>query len=321
MSDAKPRSIHRRLLSRTVTLAATGTGLAALGHGCHMGRVTTWGVLELVVREPVAEIAAAVLFDLSTTGLEEIATEPETVGVRAYFAGPVPESALPSLVAACGNEAILSFTVSGRSDEDWSENWKLHFRAQSIGKRLYVCPPWDCHSEDDRTAIIIEPGMAFGTGQHATTRGCLVLLEELLGGRQVKTAIDVGTGSGILAIALAKLGVELVYAIDNDPEALRIAAANASANQVDSRIRLALDLDSVPTRCDLIVANLFANLLIELAPALVQLAAPGAAIVLSGILAQDVNAVLDAFATSSWELAQRFDESPWCALQLRGIEA
>lgn len=270
------------------------------------------------MRDSAGELASAALFDLGTTGIETFEASADSTGLRAYFDGPVPGAAVETVVAECGAGEVLSSFVGERADEAWSENWKLHFRAQPIGKRLFVCPPWEPAPCDGRIAIVIEPGMAFGTGQHATTRGCLVLLEELLTQRTPAPALalDLGTGSGILAIALAKLGVERIHAVDNDPDALRVAAQNAIANSVDDRLRFGTNLASVPEGCAIIVANLFANLLVEMAPEIDQHVRRDGVIVLSGILDPDVPTVLAAFAVLGWTPERSFDEAPWKALVL-----
>ncbi len=276
----------------------------------------TWGSVTLTVAEDDAELVAASLFDLGTTGVEQLEAPPGTARLRAYFDGDVPSDVVDSLRRSHGDATIQSVEIGAQADEDWAENWKLHFEAQSVGQRLLLCPPWDSSSSPERIRIVIEPGMAFGTGQHATTRGCLELLEEWLVERRVERAADIGTGSGVLAIALAKLGVPRIFAVDNDEDALRIAAENAVINDVDTAIRLATTIEPVPADCDLIVANLFADLLLELAPAFDERMRRDGTIVLSGILSPDAGRVVDSFAQRGWSVDRRRDEDPWVALRL-----
>lgn len=276
----------------------------------------TWGSITLTIAEADAELVASSLFDLGTTGVEQLDAPPGTARLRAYFDGDVPSDLVDSLRRSHGEAAIQAVEIGSQADEDWAENWKLHFEAQRVGRRLLLCPPWDDTSSPDRIRIVIEPGMAFGTGQHATTRGCLELLEEWLTGRRVERAGDIGTGSGVLAIAMAKLGVPRIVAVDNDEDALRIAAENAVINEVDSAIRFATTIEPVPVDCDLIVANLFADLLVEMASAFDERMRRDGTIVLSGILSPDAQRVVDAFAQRGWSVDRRRDEDPWVALRL-----
>lgn len=276
----------------------------------------TWGSVTLTIAEADADLVASSLFDLGTTGVEQLDAPPGAARLRAYFDGDVPSDLVDSLRRSHGEAVIRAIEIGSQADEDWAENWKLHFEAQRVGRRLLLCPPWDATTNPERIRIVIEPGMAFGTGQHATTRGCLELLEEWLMDRRVERAADIGTGSGVLAIALAKLGVPRIVAVDNDEDALRIAAENAVINEVDTAIRFSTTIDPVPADCDLIVANLFADLLVELAPAFDERMRRDGTIVLSGILSPDAERVLDSFANRGWSIDRRRDEEPWVALRL-----
>jgi ribosomal protein L11 methyltransferase len=202
------------------------------------------------------------------------------------------------------------------AEQDWAENWKLNFHPQSIGERLYVCPPWDAAAPPDRLAIVIEPGMAFGTGQHATTRGCLSALDWALQTRCVGRALDVGTGSGILAIALAKLGVPEVWAIDVDPQALAIAEANAARNGVAKQIRFTFDTNIVADCADLLVANLFTNLLLDSAARFASLVVPDGLLICSGFIEDDEQRVRRTYESFAFDLARRYEQDGWVTLAL-----
>jgi ribosomal protein L11 methyltransferase len=157
--------------------------------------------------------------------------------------------------------------------------------------------------------------MAFGTGQHPTTKGCLELIEVAAQPVMPQKVLDVGTGSGILAIAMGKLGARRVYAIDNDPAACRIAAENAAANDCASLIRVTSSWAKLRGAFDLVVANLFTNLLCDLAPRLIHRIRPGGILISSGFLAADEQAIKDAYPGFSPE--HRRDESGWTALFMR----
>jgi ribosomal protein L11 methyltransferase len=189
--------------------------------------------------------------------------------------------------------------VAPLAEDDWAEAWRAHFAPFAVGRRLVVAPPWETPAADGRLVLTIEPGRAFGTGQHGSTAGCLLLLESLLERARPARALDLGTGSGLLAIAAARLGVPHVDAVDSDPDAVASAAANVERNALADRVHCALadaatvDVPAVP----LVVANLLAAAHRALAPRYRRLVIPGGVIVLGGLLdaeADDVAAVLAA---------------------------
>ncbi len=185
--------------------------------------------------------------------------------------------------------------------ENWEQSWKRFIKARRVGKTFWVTPPWlEPPRFRNRSVITIEPGMAFGTGTHATTRGCMEFLEfvaEKLGGASF-TALDVGTGSGILAIALARLGAKPIHAIDSDPVAVEVARENLRANGVSRSVSLTgAKLRAIRGKFDVVVANLPAETIVELGNDLAKKVAARGLLVLSGILPQkagDVTRRLDA---------------------------
>jgi len=168
-------------------------------------------------------------------------------------------------------------------DQDWGEAWKRGLTPLTIG-RAFVRPSWiDAPTPPGMVEIVLDPGMAFGTGTHPTTSLCLAGLSDLLAARPGASVLDVGTGSGLLAIAASKLGAGRVAGNDNDPIAVRVARENAALNGV------ALELDERPVQLqpgpfDVVLANILANTLVELAPAITAQLAPGGVVLLSGIL-------------------------------------
>lgn len=182
------------------------------------------------------------------------------------------------------------------ADQDWNRAWMDRFEPLRFGNRLWVVPSWLQPPAPDAVNIILDPGMAFGTGTHATTALCLRWLDgaELAG----TTVIDYGCGSGILAIAAARLGASLVHAVDIDPECLNVSRENAERNGVAPQLRIgaAEALDCPPA--DVLLANILAGPLVALAPRLSGLVRPGGHIVLSGLLAAQVDPCLAAYAPS-----------------------
>jgi ribosomal protein L11 methyltransferase len=196
---------------------------------------------------------------------------------------------------------------------NWAEAWKAHYTPQRIGRHLRVVPSWLAVEVEPADRVIrLDPGMAFGTGLHPTTRLCLEELEERV--RPGLAVLDVGTGSGILAIAAARLGAGRVLALDIDPQAAAIAAANAANNGVAIET-VAGELAELPAETfDLVVANLLAGLLIELAAGLAARCRPGGQLVAGGILADQAAAVGAALAAAGFGPSSSRASGDWVAL-------
>ncbi|WP_295879140.1 50S ribosomal protein L11 methyltransferase [uncultured Thiohalocapsa sp.] len=195
--------------------------------------------------------------------------------------------------------ALAPPTLASLDDRPWERLWLDDFRPTRFGRRLWVCPrgerPAGAEAADWPGVVVdLDPGLAFGTGHHPTTALCLAWLDGLdLAGKRV---LDYGCGSGILAIAALKLGAASALAVDHDPQALDATVDNAIDNGVVDRLAVARPEQVPPTPADVVVANILAAPLLELAPQLAALAAPGARLGLSGILAHQAGRVADAYA-------------------------
>jgi len=239
------------------------------------------------VAEEEAEETAALLVELGATGVEE---RGRSVAPMPGVPGPPPGRAL--LVAwfaerRSAEHAAAELSLAGRidavQDRDWGESWKEGLSAFAVG-RTFVRPSWIAASPPPGTVeVVLDPGMAFGTGTHPTTALCLAGLGEIVGARPGLSVLDVGTGSGLLAIAAKRLGAGRVVASDVDAEALRVARENAESNGVGLEVTGA-DVDRIQGPFDLVVANILANTLVELAGRLATQVAPGGFLLLSGIL-------------------------------------
>lgn len=229
---------------------------------------------------------------------------PARVRLQAWFDAP-DEAALARQVREAAPGAAVWFEAV--VERDWEEEWRRGFAPLVISDRLVVAPPWDAPPG----AVVIEPGQGFGTGQHETTRQALAALDSLVE-PHVRSALDVGAGSGILALAAAHLGLE-VYGIDNDPVAVVDARGNAERNKVAARFDTT-PLAEVPGSYDIVLANLFAETLIELAPALI--ARTGSALVLAGILADREAGVRHVFDAQMGAPDRRVD-GEWVCLTYR----
>jgi ribosomal protein L11 methyltransferase len=214
---------------------------------------------------------------------------------RVVVTGLFPADTSVDTVARSIEEALaapvgLRWEVDELADQDWERSWMDRFEPMRFGRRLWVCPSWHEPPEPDAINIIMDPGLAFGTGTHATTSLCLEWLEEHPPrGLEV---IDYGCGSGILAIAALKLGARRATGVDIDLRAVEVSLENAARNDVADRFEgLPPDGLDAHASCDLLIANILAHTLTRLAPRLKALVRPGGRVLLSGILADQVDEV------------------------------
>ena len=217
---------------------------------------------------------------------QELLDQPrDIVKVHMYLAPDEnPAEVLPLFqerLEAAGIEYELS--TAGIEQEDWQNAWKQYYHAMDIGRRLAIVPGWERY-ETDRIAITMDPGMAFGTGTHETTSLCLEVLDEMVQGGE--RMLDIGTGSGILAIAALKLGAASAEGVDIDPMCVRTAGENAARNGVEDRLTVLVgDLSDKATGVyDIITANIVASAILSLAAQIPALLAPGGLFVSSGII-------------------------------------
>jgi len=212
-------------------------------------------------------------------------------------------------------------------EEDWAEAWKEHFPVLRVGRRLVIRPTWRSHEPaDDEVVITLDPGMAFGTGLHPTTRLCLALIEALAdrGLMHGASVLDVGCGSGILSLAAALLGARSVLGIDTDRLAVETTQRNASLNGLSDRIRVrqgSVPLADVAHTFDVVVANLVASLLIDLARPLAATVKPGGVLVASGIFADRESEVRKAFESAGLQVVGTSRETDWVALEARRVDS
>jgi ribosomal protein L11 methyltransferase len=255
--------------------------------------------LTVDVERARAEDVAAELFDLGASGVE--VRDGEGAPMPGVASPPEGRAFLVAFFAArdlAGDAArVHGGDVTEVPDEDWSETWKKGLGPLSVG-RAFVRPSWvDAPVPPGMVEIVLDPGMAFGTGSHPTTSLCLAALSDLLAARPGASVLDVGTGSGLLAIAARKLGAGRVAANDNDPVAVEVARENAALNGA------ALELTGAPIEAiagtfDVVVANILANVLVALAPALAAKVAPRGVLLLSGLLGPQEDEVRSAHVAS-----------------------
>jgi len=269
------------------------------------------------------EAAGALSVSLEAASAEERlqgALEPAPLWHANRVTGMFPaDTALDSVLArvqhALDGRALPPWECATLEDADWARAWMAHYRPVQVAPRLWVVPSW-CAPPDPRAVnVIMDPGLAFGSGTHPTTALCLGWLagEPLEG----STLIDYGCGSGILAIAALKLGAREALGVDVDPQALSASRANAARNGVGARFRACAPAELGDDRAELVVANILAGTLIELAPELCARVRPHGRLALSGILAEQADAVAAGYA-GAFALERR-ERDGWALLAGRRI--
>ncbi len=224
--------------------------------------------------------------------------------------------------SSLGSHFVGELTTRTVNEEDWANAWKDYFHVTHIGQRLVIRPSWREYTPKPHEVVLtLDPGMAFGTGLHPTTRMCLEQVEQRV--HADMKVLDVGTGSGILAIAAAKLGAESVYAIDNSSVAVESTLANAEMNGLSERIKVVLGVldDAEAVRMagqyDFVIANIIAHVIGSIAPQLAQVVSPTGLLVVSGIIEARRHDAEDPLLAVGLELVEQVMIDDWMALVLR----
>ncbi len=229
---------------------------------------------------------------------------------------------LESLADIFPNLEKPSFKTEIICDPNWGEQWKKYFKPIRVSKNIIVKPTWERYTPDSRDIVIeIDPGMAFGTGQHASTRMCIEAVEDvIMNDRSIKEwkVLDVGCGTGILGITAAKMGAQDVICADIDRKAVEIAGENAAINNVQTSLRtLNKNAASIDTPRNLIIANLTSTLLLTLRSHLTQLLLPDGYMIISGIIEQDAVNIEKEFITDPLTLHRKITEKEWVCYILK----
>ena len=247
---------------------------------------------------------------------------PEDVQVHAWFEPDRDfprlldslRSSLAGMSARCPEFGTLFLETKSVSDDTWKDVWKKFYKPFYVGDHLVVKPTWEPFDAEDGDRVIeIDPGMAFGSGTHETTYMCLSLLEKYLAGNE--NVIDVGTGSGILAIGAALFGAGQVLAIDIGPDAVRVASENVKLNHVQDivSVRQGNLLDRVNDSCDVCVANIISDVIISFAAPLRNHVRPGGLFICSGIVSLRAPEVRRALEDASWKIIEQTEKGEWSA--------
>ncbi len=238
----------------------------------------------------------------------EVMLWPDTQVVGLYDAS----DDMPAIIKSLEKARILGegfkYRLEPLEDKDWEREWMDNFHPMQFGNRLWICPSWRDIPDPNAVNVLLDPGLAFGTGTHPTTAMCLRWLDgvDVAG----KTVVDFGCGSGILAIAALKLGAKKVIGIDIDPQALQASMDNAQRNQVDDRLSVYLPVNQPTLQADIVMANILSGPLIELQDVITGYCKPGGLLVLSGILAEQIPRIEAAYGRD-FNLDESVTDQEW----------
>ncbi len=227
-----------------------------------------------------------------------------------------PELIKNALFSTFSDSPLADWKQEVLQDQAWERAWMEHYQPMKFADRLWVCPTGQEQHEENTVCMVLDPGLAFGTGTHPTTALCLEwLAENDIAG---KTVIDYGCGSGILAVAAILLGAEKAYAIDIDPQALTATEANAEKNGVQNKIKSFLPEDFNPFEADIVLANILAKPLAELQPAIAALVKNDGTLILSGILNEQAEMVEKAYK-DQFKINPPTSQQDWCRLDAKKL--
>jgi ribosomal protein L11 methyltransferase len=303
-----------------------GTGDAWLELSVSADHEAVEAVSEILSRVATGGTTVEPGFRLVDEGLGAEVDPAEPATVRGYVPArdrQTADAARDEVEAALGHlrafdlRPIGPLTTRLVHEADWADAWKAHFPVLRVGRRIVIRPSWRRHrARPDDVVLALDPGMAFGTGLHPTTRLCLAMLDDLgATGRVAGRVLDVGCGSGILLIAALRLGAKTAVGVDTDPIAVESTTANARRNRVARRVRVQQgSLPSGGAPFDLVLANLIASLLVRLAPELAAELRPGGTLIASGIFRDREAEVVAALAAADLTITGRAQDGDWVVL-------
>ncbi|GFE70998.1 50S ribosomal protein L11 methyltransferase [Chroococcus sp. FPU101] len=283
----------------------------------------------------VPQLEESIFWRLERFGCSGTATEIK--GASALIRAYIPQFQVQLLDLAAlslwlNQDAILAEVATPLmqwkliDEEDWAISWKQHWQITEIGDRFLITPAWLTPPENtNRKIILLDPGVAFGTGAHQTTQLCLESLEMRLFPDQVGEFViaDIGCGSGILSVGAVLLGAQKVYAVDTDPLAVQSARSNRHLNRIDpyelviNKGSVAELLDLIPDGVDGILCNILAEVILDMIPQLTELAKPTSWMILSGILINQSQAIAEKLQQYGWIVATIWKKDDWCCFNVR----
>jgi ribosomal protein L11 methyltransferase len=272
----------------------------------------------ITLPDPVREIMVDRLMALGSLGVIE-----GDGALTAYFPASFSPGTIvreleisQELLLRAGHRFALKIEHTVLADADWNESWKKSFKPVDVGTRFTILPPWE-HQASDRIPLVIEPGMAFGTGHHETTRSCLVLMEKLAASVKNERFLDIGTGTGLLAIAARILGFKRVVGVDTDPLAMEASRINIGLNRSHGIELLEGDISCVTGTYDMITANLISGTLMGITGEIAARLDPSGVVIMSGILKGQDDEVTAAAGKDGLRRVERLQDGKWVTLAFR----
>lgn len=284
-----------------------------------------WLQIDILVPDDLIELVSHQITLITNNGVQLITREDGKETIIGYLEKndtyPAARQELDNFLKELGDTITgpLDISLSTIVEENWAENWKENYKPSRITDTITVKPTWEPYSPTGKEIVIeIDPGMAFGTGLHSSTRLALGFIDDLFASSSTRpqNVLDVGTGTGILAIATAKLGAKKIMAIDNDIDAVVASQDNIGQNGVAGQVRCAeTDLADLEDSYDLVIANITADVLTLLCPELAQKTKKGGHLILAGILkGPQADKVIDTFEDASLLLVNKKTEGKWISL-------
>ncbi|NLM05760.1 MAG: 50S ribosomal protein L11 methyltransferase [Tissierellia bacterium] len=294
-----------------------------------------WKRIEVVSNKDFTDIISLIFYNNDASGLEIIDPsdidiikndeeswavfdrsefpDSDEVRIRAYFEDSIADRIIENIKRDLReNRSIGQYSVNVEEidDEDFANNWKAFYKPISVGEKLLICPEWEKVEPSDRIVIKIDPGMAFGTGDHETTKLSLQAMERYV--KPNMTVFDIGTGSGILAVAAKRLGAKEVIATDIDSLAIKASSENAKLNNVEFEVREGNLLDVVEEKADLIVSNIIAEILVKMIPDMFTRLNKDGLFIASGVIDERMSMMKDALG--NFEILEIIRENGWNAI-------
>lgn len=284
-----------------------------------------WIQINITVEEAVAEPLSDAFMEVGAVSVTfadaqdnpiyepELGTTPiwqQTRVIALFDAETNPKAVITQLITMMPQLTESDFRIEALEDKDWIRAWMDQFEPMQFGERLWIVPSWCEPPHPEAVNLLLDPGMAFGTGTHPTTALCLTWLDQHP--PKGLSVIDYGCGSGVLALAAQKLGAKSVKGTDIDPQAILASQQNAERNQADIDFALVKDFDSKPVDC--LLANILAGPLKTLAPEFIRLLKPNGTLVLSGLLAQQADELIDFYQSLGFECTGNHTQEEWAQL-------
>ncbi len=273
----------------------------------------SWIQLDVGCDAGQAESLGALLMEAGALGIHE-REQPDGPTLTAYFEHPIAEAHRLDVERILARFYCESFAWTVHKDDGWSTRWQEHFKPLEVGERLVICPSWESYEPKPAQKILrLDPGMAFGTGQHATTKGSLLLMERYL--QPDTVVLDVGCGSGILSLAALLIGASHAVGVDIDADSITVALENAALNHLSESVEFSTTpIADVLGRYPLVLANIQAHILLPMAPLLVPRVQPQGTLLLSGILDTKRDIVVQTYLQRGCFLKDEYLEDGWFSL-------